>query len=623
MCGIFGAVFVPRDVTPRLDAVAKAMLHRGPDVQRALSMKDSHFVFDRLSILDLSEAGMQPMVSRDKDVVLVFNGEIYNYRDIRKECESRGAVFRSTSDTEVILEGYRLFGDRILDWIDGMFAIGIWDEQKRRLLLARDRPGKKPLYYTGGRLSDFRFASTVRALIESGVQTEVDLDALPSLFTFGYPRPPRTMYRAISQLPPAHYLVLEEGKAPVIKKYWENPFTKKSIPFGVEEACIELRSHVQRSVSRRMQADVPVGAFLSGGMDSSVIVATMASMSDKPVKTFCAGFSHDPRYDEREYARLVSRHYGTEHQEFTLEPSSFDIVEELVQMHDGPFGDSSAIPMAFVSKLARSQVSVALSGDGGDELFAGYMRFLIAEATEMVSPSILGAANSFWLRLSSEDRGLLMRTQRFLKRASFSLPDRLMSWQTYFGLELHELLRADLTSHLAMAEPIEQSRAVLEDMTTQTTLAKILKYNYETYLPDDLLVKADRSSMMHSLELRSPLLDVELTEYVARLPDSFKRRGITTKWILREAYKESLPREVVSRKKMGFGVPLDAWFRTDLNRYLQERFAPGAPLFDYIQASYVERLLKQHFRGLADHSHRLWLLLTFAVWLESSKRAST
>ena len=620
MCGIFGAVFVPREVTPRLDAVAQSMLHRGPDEQRSLSKKDSHFVFDRLAILDLSETGMQPMVSHDGNIVLVFNGEIYNYRELRKEFEARGAQFRSTSDSEVILEGYRIFGDRILDWIDGMFALGIWDESKRRLLLARDRPGKKPLYYTNDRVSDFRFASTVRALTESGVPADVDLDALPSLFTFGYPRPPRTMYRGISQLPPAHSLVLEEGKPPVIRKYWENPFIKKQIPFGVEEACVELRNHVQRAVGRRMQADVPVGAFLSGGMDSSVIVATMAGMSDRPVKTFCAGFTHDPRYDEREYARLVSRHYGTEHQEFTLEPSSFDIVEELVKMHDGPFGDSSAIPMAFVSKLARSEVAVALSGDGGDELFAGYMRFLIAEATEMVSPSILGAANSFWLRLSSEDRGLLMRTQRFLKRASFSLPDRLMSWQTYFGLELHELLRGDLTSHLAMSEPIEQSRAVLEDMTSQSTLAKILKYNYETYLPDDLLVKADRSSMMHSLELRSPLLDVELTEYVARLPDSFKRRGLTTKWILREAYKDSLPAEVLHRKKMGFGVPLDAWFRTDLNRYLQERFASGAPIFDYIQPVYVERLLKQHFRGLADHSHRLWLLLTFAVWLEGTKR---
>jgi asparagine synthase (glutamine-hydrolysing) len=595
------------------------MWHRGPDAQRTLRRGDSHFAFDRLSILDLSDAAMQPMLSQDGSIVLVFNGEIYNYKELRRDCEARGAVFRTTSDTEVVLEAYRLYGARCIKRLDGMFALGIWDESRRQLLLARDRPGKKPLYYTRDSRLGFRFASTAQAIIDSGIPGDMDAGAVPSLLTYGYPRAPRTMYQEIAQLPPAHTLLLTEGKAPVIERYWENPFVRSAIPFTVEEACVELRRAVDQAVRRRLQADVPVGALLSGGMDSSVVVATMAQVSAQPIKTFCAGFANYPNFDERSHARVVAKHFGTHHEEFMLEPSSFDVVDELVRMHDAPFGDSSALPTAFVSKLARTHVAVSLTGDGGDELFAGYVRFLIAEATDSVSPVLLGAAHRLWDHLPTDDREVLLRAKRFLKRATFELPDRLLSWQTYFGLELDEVIRADLRGQLPMDEPIEQSREVLRGMKDQSTLAKILKYNYDTYLPDDLLVKADRCSMMHSLELRSPLLDTELTNLVARMPDHLKRRGLTNKWILREAYRDRLPPSVVSRKKMGFGVPLDGWFRTDLRSHLRERLAPGSPIFEFISQAFVERLVKQHGDRTMDHSHRLWLLLTFAVWLEHQK----
>ncbi|NOU32899.1 MAG: asparagine synthase (glutamine-hydrolyzing) [Polyangiaceae bacterium] len=617
MCGIFGAAFNRRDEVVDVRAALRALDHRGPDSNGIYSDRGVVLGHTRLSILDLSPAGHQPMASEDGDLVLVFNGEIYNFVELREELIRRGATFRSRSDTEVILHGYRAFGERVVERLDGMFAFALWDRKNRKFLLARDRAGKKPLFYTGDGRGSFRFGSSAHALLASGHPREADMQALPSLFTFGAPRAPRSMYKGIGQLPPASLMVVEEGKPSVVRRYWTTPFALDPIPFEEEEAVDELRRLFTRAVRRRLQSDVPVGAFLSGGIDSSIVVAVMAQLSSRPVKTFTLGFSHDPNFDETRYARMVADRFHTDHTEFRLEPSSFEVVERLVWMHDGPFGDSSAIPTAFVSGLARKHAAVALGGDGGDELFAGYIRFLALEAAGQFPSWLLASGSHVANALGgSGRRKSVARMQNILRRSALPLAERALSFQSYFG-DLTQVFREDVAHGLPMNEPVEESERVLAKFGGGTTLSKILLFNYETYLPDDLLLKADRASMMHSLEVRSPFLDTELVEFAARLPNKFKRRGLTTKWLLRRAYRDVLPAAIMDRRKMGFGIPLGAWFRTDLRGYIEDHFAPGSGIYDYVQKSYVDRLVSENFSGRADHGQQIWLLLTFAVWLRS------
>lgn len=616
MCGIFGAAFTRRSEVVDVRSALRALDHRGPDSNGVYSDRGVVLGHTRLSIIDLSAAGHQPMASEDGDIVLVFNGEIYNFVELREELVRRGASFRSRSDTEVILHGYRMFGERIVERLDGMFAFALWDRKNRKFLLARDRAGKKPLFYTGDGKGSFRFASSAHALLASGHPREPEMQALPSLFTFGAPRAPRSMYKGIGQLPPATLMVVEEGKENVSRRYWKTPFRMAPIPFDEEEAVDEFHRLFTRAVRRRLQSDVPVGAFLSGGIDSSIVVSVMAQLSARPVKTFTLGFSHDASFDETKYARLVADRFGTDHTEFRLEPSSFDMVERLVWMHDGPFGDSSAIPTAFVSGLAREHAAVALGGDGGDELFAGYIRFLAIEASDKVPAWMLASGSHLTGAFSGEERKTMARMSRMLRRSALPLPERTLSFQSYF-LDLEKVFREDVYHSLPVHEPVEESQKVLASFNGESTLSKILHFNYETYLPDDLLLKADRASMMHSLELRSPFLDTELVEFAARLPNHFKRRGLTTKWLLRRAFKDTLPPSILDRRKMGFGIPLGAWFRTDLRGYIEDHFAEGSAIYQYVRKSYVDRVVADNFSGRVDYGHQIWLLLTFAVWLRS------
>ena len=616
MCGIFGAIGA---VAVDAEAALASQDHRGPDSRGIWRGDGAVFGHNRLAIIDLSPGGAQPMASAGGDVVVVFNGEIYNHHALRAELVAAGSSFRSRSDTEVIVEGYRTWGDGVVERLDGMFAIAIWDVRRRRLLCARDRAGKKPFFYTHDR-DGFRFASEPKAILASGIVPELALDALPGLFAYGYTAAPRSMYRGILQLAPASTLLLEAGREPVIRRYWKAPFAQPSIEDSPEVAARTVRRLLEAAVEKRLESDVPLGAFLSGGVDSTIVVGIMARLLGRKVKTFSIGFSGDPRYDETHYARLAARAFDTDHTEFTLQPTSFDLVERLVELHDGPFGDSSAIPTSVVAGLTRQHVTVALTGDGGDELFCGYVRFLAAEAAERIPAPLrmLGGVVGERLPGGSSERSLLGKARRFLRIAALPLPDRLARLISLFTFELDQLFRPELRAKVDTTEPLEWMRGIVAASAGASTLSRTLDHNFETYLPYDLLVKADRSSMAHSLEARSPFLDTALIEYAARLPNRYRHRRTETKWMLKHAFADLIPREIMTRGKMGFGVPLGTWFRGDLRGYLEDHFRASARMYEYLEPTYVRALLDEHMSGRADHGHRLWLLLTFEIWLRQS-----
>jgi asparagine synthase (glutamine-hydrolysing) len=619
MCGIFGAVFPSADAVIDVDAALTALGHRGPDSAGVFRNADVTFGHTRLAILDRSPAGAQPMVSADGTCVVVFNGEIYNHHELRTELASRGVTFRSRSDTEVIVEGYRVLGAAFLERLDGMFAIGLYDALASRLILIRDRVGKKPVYYKfehGG----LRFASECRALFASGARANVDVRSLPLLFGLGYVPPPSTLYEGMEQLPPASVLTIDRGGEPRLHRYWSPPFSAPPLRVPVADATREVRRLVERAVHRRLEADVPLGAFLSGGIDSSIVVGIASRAATRRLRTFSIGFAGDAAYDETSFARVAARAFGTEHTEFTLEANSIpELIDRLVAVRGGPFGDASAIPTSVVSMLARRRVTVALGGDGGDELFCGYSRFLAAEYGERIPRALRRGAASVVARLPGQGswRSPIRRASRMARTLTRSLPQRMLAWTSYFVDDLADLLRPDIASQVATNRARAWADSLGAECLGGSPLSRALDFNFRTYLPDDLLAKADSASMLHSLELRSPLLDTALIDYVARLPDGFKRRGLTTKWVLRKAFADMLPPTIVSRRKMGFGMPLGTWFRGPLREYIQDSFGPAARLYEYVRPEYVTHLLAEHQSNRRDLGHEIWLLLTFERWLHA------
>jgi asparagine synthase (glutamine-hydrolysing) len=615
MCGIFAALGELPDGA--LDAASRTLAHRGPDAEGRASDGLCSLVHRRLKIIDLSELGAQPMASDDGAVQVVFNGEIYNHHALRTELEGRGVTFRSRSDTEAIVRGYEAWGDAVVERLDGMFAFALWDRRRRRLLVARDRAGKKPLFYStaGGR---FRCASTVAALHASGLPRGLHAPSLPMYLAYGFVPAPATLHPDVAQLPPASRLVVEPGAEPRIDVYWRPDFGVATTRDSFAEAARQVRRLTVAAVERRLESDVPLGAFLSGGIDSTIVVGIMARTLGR-VRTFSIGFAGDPRYDETRYARMAARAFGTEHTEFTLRPSSFELVETLVRHHDGPFGDSSAIPTYVVSQLTRQHVTVALTGDGGDELFCGYVRFLAAEAAERIPAPLrrLTAAAAARLPASPSERSLMARARRFLAAAALPAADRIAAWNTFF--DPAAVLRADVADALgsAVTAPLAWQRAVWDDTRGRTVLARILDHNFRTYLPYDLMVKSDRCSMAHALEARAPLLDTALVEYAATLPPSYLRLGRDTKRVFKHAFGDLLPPQIRARGKMGFGVPLATWFRQDLRAYLGDHLSAGARLWQWLDREAVGRLVDEHHRGARDHGQKLWALLTLEIWLRS------
>jgi asparagine synthase (glutamine-hydrolysing) len=624
MCGICGELTF--DGAPvredELVGMRDRLRHRGPDSFGAYVSPrgTSGLGFRRLRIIDLSPNASQPMANEDGTVQVVFNGEIYNYKALREGLIQRGHRFRSVSDTEVIVHLYEEKGADCVSDLEGMFAIAIWDERAGRMTLARDRAGKKPLfYYRDDRL--LAFASEIKAFFgHHAISIEPDPEAIPYYFIYGYVPLPATIYRNVLQLEPGTVMTVDMGGRCTTRRYWQlrYPEAGEVQPIAREEAAAGVRDRLTRAVERRLMSDVPLGAFLSGGLDSTIVVGLMSRMMSAPVKTFSIGFEGDSAYDETAYARLAAKRFQTDHTEFRVSPSAIDLIDTLVWHHDGPFGDSSAVPTYLVSKLTREQVTVVLTGDGGDELFAGYLRFYAALLADRVPASLRRIARGILSRVPTpaSDRHWLARAQRFAQAMGAPLHDRLTGWNAFFFDDLEALLRPDFVAAL---KPIEKLRHIAGQramMAGRSPLSEVLHANFSSYLPDDLLVKTDRCTMANSLEARSPFLDRELVEYAAALPDDLKLNGNRTKAILRDAFADLVPLPIERRGKMGFGVPLDTWFRGALRDHLRDLLlAPGARYREMLSGPFVEGLVARHLAGAANLGQPLWSIMCFETWL--------
>ncbi len=652
MCGITGGVWTRPDRAldaPTLRRMVAALRHRGPDDEGLLlagpgTEQTPALVPDpplpkaaapdpragaapgigvalghrRLAIIDVS-GGRQPLANEDGSIWIVFNGEIYNYRALRRRLEGTGHRFRTQSDTEVIVHLYEDHGLGFAEHLNGMFALALWDARQRQLVLARDRLGEKPLVYRvePGRLL---FASELKSLLEiPGVPRAMDPQALDAYLTYQYVPHPLSIFRGFAKLPPGHLAVYRDERLE-LRPYWQPDFQhEESRPLA--DYAAELRELLTSAVQLRLESEVPLGAFLSGGTDSTIVVGLMQRLLSEPVRTFSIGFPV-PEYDETRYARLAAERFGTDHCEFRVEPDAVRILPRLVWHYDEPFADSSAVPTWYVAELTRQHVTVALTGDGGDELFAGYPRYRAVWLGEKVDrlPRIVRRALSsrWWQRLpgSHRQKSLLRRLRRFSEALAQPPLRRYLEWIAIFRESQRATLYSeDFLNVLPDADPLDflasaAARSSQRDPVTSICLTDLL-----TYLPCDLMTKVDIAAMAHGLETRPPLLDHRVVELAARMPLRHKFRWGRGKGILRHAFADLLPGPIRRRSKMGFGVPLDHWFRgplADLARQvLLDRRTLGRGLF---RPEAVTELVQSHVNGRADHSYRLWALLVLEMW---------
>lgn len=622
MCGIAGFVSQEALVSDRenaervLDRMCRRIAHRGPDEQGMFVEGPVALGMRRLSIIDLA-GGHQPMSGCDRAVKIVFNGEIYNYRELQRALEARGHHFKSNSDTEVIIHAYEEYGANCVDHLRGMFAFAIWNGCKGELFIARDRTGKKPLYYSVTTTGTLIFGSELKSLREHPeFVAKMSLEALDAYLTFGYVPDPLTIFRNVHKLPPGHHLKFSAGRVR-LEQYWDFPYSEaQAKPAPGEEECLEeLRSLLDESVRLRLVADVPLGAFLSGGVDSSTVVGLMSRHMSQPVKTFSIGF-HEDSYNELKYARVAAKQFGTDHHEFVVTPDLCEIVDELVWHLDEPFADSSAIPTYMVSKLAREFVMVVLSGDGGDELFGGYTRYA------------LDRKRNGFARLPRALRQRVMqplgrslphgaRGRNYIYVNAFEPIDRYIEEISIFTrLNKPSLYTDDFRRLLGTTDATARFREYAERSRSADSLDPLLYLDSKTYLPGDILTKVDRMSMAASLEARVPLLDHKLIEFVCtRIPASMKMKGLETKHIFKRAVRDLVPAEILNRPKQGFGVPIEQWINEQLRERLRGTLTePRTQQRGYIEPAYVNRLLDEHERGRRNHATELWALFMLELW---------
>lgn len=613
MCGIAG-VFSPHAPVAMdasvVDAMCRRIVHRGPDDQGIFSHESGHIGMRRLAIIDL-HSGHQPVHNEDRSVWIVFNGEIYDYQALRLDLERRGHRFYTNSDTECIVHAYEEYGDDCFSHLRGMFAVAILDLRQRRLVLGRDRLGKKPLYYTQLADGTLAFASELKCLFElPRFDPAVSTRATRDYFALGYVPQPVSIYEGVHKLPAGHTLVLQDGE-PRLRRYWEPVFGPK---WTADEPTLQrqLLEELDEAVRVRLVSDVPFGAFLSGGTDSSVVAALMARNMSQPVKTFSIGF-HEAPFNELPDARRVAKYIGAEHHEFIVEADAVAMLDDLVGYFDEPFGDSSAIPTYLVSRMAAQHVKMVLSGDGGDELFAGYERYRKYRQLLNLRQNSFGLAGAGLAAASAlVPGGRGARLGRIGARLSQAYPDDYLS-----GVAL--ATRADLAEVLSIdakwLDPYASVRAAFNGPDDGEPMDRILRGDMATYLVDDILVKVDRMTMANSLESRSPLLDHRLLAFAARLPFDLKLRGNTGKHLLKQVARQLLPPEFIDKPKQGFAIPVAQWLRHELRERLQDVLASRAfrerGLFN---TSGVQRLFQRHLAGTHDHSELLWLVLTYETW---------
>ena len=629
MCGIAGAVWwergqrIDRNVLQRM---TDSIRHRGPDAeghwlieQTSDRMPGVALGHRRLSIIDVAGSA-QPLGNEDDSVQIVFNGEIYNYRELREQLLASGHQLRTDGDTEVIVHLYEQYGLKFVDHMRGMFALAIWDSRQQQLVVARDRTGQKPFFY---RIDDgrFSFASEQKALLQiPGVPRQLDRASVLKFLTLQYVPAPHTMLQGFCRLPPATVAVLKDGKL-TTHRYWMAPFDQPD--FGrstIADWKDELRSELTEAVRLRLRSDVPLGAFLSGGIDSTVITGLMQQQLDQPVQTFSIGFSVKA-FDERHFARQASEMLGTDHHEAMVEPDALSILPELIWHYDEPFGDSSAIPTMYLSRMTRKNVTVALTGDAGDELFCGYDRYRAVRMVQRMAflprwaRRMFASAASF-LPASVRQKSFLRRGKRFLETLAMDSEERYLNWITIFNRNMLQQLVSDdlfaLTKHEDPAACIFDAYRMFpkRDFVTRTTAVDV-----ETYLPCDLLTKVDIASMHVGLECRSPMLDHKVIELAARMPLAVKQSLQQGKLVLTETFRDLIPPDIQTRKKMGFGVPIDHWFRNELKPLLHDVLLSDRCLQrGLLKPDEVRRLVEQHTTAKFDHAYRLWNLLCLELW---------
>lgn len=620
MCGICGILFfdrarrVPEELIRQMTGILR---HRGPDDSGAWIRGNVGLGHARLSIIDLSPLGHQPMSNEDGTVWITLNGEIYNFLKLREELVKKGHTFRSRTDTETVVHLWEEEGERCVERLRGMFAFAIWDERQQSLFLARDREGKKPLFYAP--LSDrFIFGSEIKAILQDPDFTpEPDLEAIHQYLAYQSVPSPYCAFRGVRKLPPAHSLLIKDGRGKP-RRYWKLSYNNQ-LPLNSEfdEVALEheIIERLTEAVRVRLMSDVPLGAFLSGGIDSSIIVALMASLMDQPVKTFSIGFTTE-EYNELPYARMVANRYSTDHHEFIVTPDAHAIFPELVWHYNEPFADSSAIPTYYVSKLARHYVTVVLTGDGGDENFAGYPRY------QNSGEYALKSGYPSWLRRVLRPMELRAftggRLSRHLSRLKDLSQERLLYY--YRITHFHEQYQSQLytpafRSQVGDVFTVDLMLDKYRESDASSFLDATLDVDLQLYLPDTLMTKTDIASMAHSLECRAPMLDHPFLEFVARIPHKVKQKdGRISKYILKKAVEPFLPQEVIHRKKMGFGVPIDHWFRNELRDMAWDTLLSKSALDrGYFRRDYIERMLTKHQSG-ESWQYLIWNLLMLELW---------
>ncbi len=620
MCGIVGIVRndgkpVDEELLARMN---QAIRHRGPDEDGFYVNGSVGMAMRRLAIIDL-KSGQQPIHNRDRSAWIVFNGEIYNYLELREKLEKLGHTFYTNSDTEAIVHAYDQFGPDCVKYLRGMFAFAIWNEKTQELFLARDRVGKKPLLYAEVN-NQLIFGSEFSALLlHPDISREIEPEALDYYLSFMCIPAPLTAYRAIRKLEPGHWLRWRDGKSER-QRYWQPDFTKK-IKIDEEEAGERTLEILRDAVRVRLMSEVPLGAFLSGGIDSSAVVALMSQESSERVKTFSIGFEEQD-FSELHHARRVAEHVGAEHHEFIVRPDAVEVLPTLVEHYGEPYADSSAVPTYYVAKETRKHVTVALNGDGGDESFAGYERYIAMGITEiyrrvpsLLRESVIRQAVNL-LPTPATGRSKVKSAQRLLEVVSLPRAGRYMHWMTVFNERTKQPLYSDF-----FREQTQQAnaRGVLEEWFKYANgigvVDALLLTDQMTYLPNDLLVKVDIATMAVSLEARSPFLDHHLIEFAASLPENLKARRLTTKYLLKKVLRKLLPSENLNRRKMGFGVPIGHWFRGQMQPFLREVVLSDKALRrGLFKPEAVRELVELHTRGERDHSHQLWTLLMLELW---------
>ena len=621
MCGITGMVQFNREkaIEPAvLKNMCDSIYHRGPDDEGLYINHNVGLGFRRLSIIDLS-TGHQPLSNQNDRIYIVFNGEIYNYLEHRNKLKQKGYTFKTTTDTEVILHLYEEYGVDCLQYLRGMFAFAIWDSNKQQLFCARDRFGIKPFYYYSDQ-EKFVFGSEIKAILKSNnIDKTISLDALDSYFAFGYITSDLSIYKNIKKLQPAHYLLLSFKDKPVIeiKRYWEirfDPDYSKSENRWKEE----IEECLSETVKLHMISDVPLGAFLSGGIDSSSVVAMMARNSDRPIKTFSIGFK-EQKFNELKYARELANKYGCEHHEQIVEPESIGLLSKLVNAYDEPFADSSAIPTYYVSQLARKHVTVVLSGDGGDELFAGYNSYT---RFNKLHSRVFNFKSPFLNKMVWGNVHRLIPNHVRGKGLSYLLSQDKKYQFAYMSWEKHERQKL-MSAHLSDIDYLNASEEykinLLKNSSITDHVTSMQYLDLHTYIVDDILTKVDRASMMNSLEVRVPLLDHKFAELTFKVPSNLKLKGLEQKYILKKTMASMLPASILNHPKQGFAVPISIWFK-DLSTYLNDTFnSSNCLLYNYLDKSYIKDKILNNRITHIDFSDRIWALLFLNEWLNQNQ----